>query len=47
MDGEKRRGEACVCGRHTWLERHRDRYEICVLYELEFNFLNTLDVDSK
>ena len=26
---------------------YRDRYEICVLYELEFNFLNTLDVDSK
>ena len=28
MDGEKRRGEACVCGRHTWLERYIDR---CVL----------------
>ena len=26
---------------------YRDRYELCVLYELEFNFLNTLDVDSK
>ena len=26
---------------------YRDRYEICVLYELEFNFLNTIDVDSK
>ena len=25
MDGEKRRGEVCVCGRHTWLERHIDR----------------------
>jgi hypothetical protein len=22
MDGEKRRGEVCVCGRHTWLERY-------------------------
>ena len=21
MDSEKRRGEACVCGRHIWLER--------------------------
>ena len=26
---------------------YRDRYELCVLYEREFNFLNTLDVDSK
>ena len=26
---------------------YRDRYELCVLYELEFNLLNTLDVDSK
>ena len=25
MDGEKRRGKACVCGRHTWLERYIDR----------------------
>ena len=25
MDGEKRRGEVCVCGRHTWLERYIDR----------------------
>ena len=25
MDGEKRRGKACVCGRHTWLERHINR----------------------
>ena len=25
MDGDKRRGEACVCARHTWLERHIDR----------------------
>ena len=25
MDGEKRRGELCVCGRHTWLERYIDR----------------------
>ena len=24
MDGEKRRGEVCVCGRHTWLERYID-----------------------
>ena len=28
MDSEKRRGEVCVCGRHTWLERYIDR---CVL----------------
>ena len=28
MDGEKRRGEVCVCGRHAWLERYIDR---CVL----------------
>ena len=26
MDGDKRRGEACVCARHTWLERHIDRW---------------------
>ena len=26
---------------------YRDRYELCVLHELEFYFLNTLDVDSK
>jgi hypothetical protein len=25
MDGEKRRGKVCVCGRHTWLERYIDR----------------------
>ena len=25
MDGEKRIGEVCVCGRHTWLERYIDR----------------------
>ena len=25
MDGEKRRGKACVCGRHTWQERHIER----------------------
>ena len=25
MDGEKRRGEVCVCGRNTWLERYIDR----------------------
>ena len=25
MDGDKRRGKACVCARHTWLERHIDR----------------------
>lgn len=26
---------------------YRDRYELCVLHELQFYFLNTLDVDSK
>ena len=26
---------------------YRDRYELCVLRELEFYFFNTLDVDSK
>ena len=26
MDDEKRRGEVCVSGRHTWLERYIDRY---------------------
>ena len=25
VDGEKKRGEVCVCGRHTWLERYIDR----------------------
>ena len=25
MDGEKRRGEVCVCGRHTCLERYIDQ----------------------
>ena len=25
MDGEARRGEVCVCGRHTWLEGYIDR----------------------
>ena len=27
MDGDKKRGEACVCARHTWLERHID--DVC------------------
>ena len=25
IDGDKKRGEACVCGRHTWLLRYIDQ----------------------
>ena len=25
MDGEKRRGEVCVCARHTWLDWYIDQ----------------------
>jgi len=44
MDGEKRRGEAYVCARHTWLERLIDR---CVPYRRSWGPTHTVGARPK